>query len=346
MGGGGGGKGGGGSTTTVQKADPWEGQQPYLVGKGSERKLKPGAVGTTYTDPETGEKATRYSDDDYYWTSGTPGVFPEAARLYTSGGLAPEYYSGQTVSDLSGYTRQALQMQADRAMNGDAGINAARQAMQDIEDGTALQNNSGLNTLNAMSSAVNPYSDALYNRANQQALSQINGNFSKAGRYGSGAHENAVADASQNLANQFYSNAYNQQLQAAQAAGQMYNQGIGQQIMGAGQAQNLGNQAYTDAAALSEAGGVLEDYQQELLNAAKDKYDYEAQRPLLALQNYNALVQGDYGGSSSSSTSGTTSRSRLGNVAGGAMAGAGLGSSFGPMGTLAGAIGGGLLGLF
>lgn len=28
---GGGGKGGGGgSTTTVQKADPWEGQQPYL----------------------------------------------------------------------------------------------------------------------------------------------------------------------------------------------------------------------------------------------------------------------------------------------------------------------------
>lgn len=60
----GGGKGNSGSTTTVQKADPWEGQQPYLAGD------------------SRGE---------------TPifGVFPEANYLYTTGQLAPEYYPGR-----------------------------------------------------------------------------------------------------------------------------------------------------------------------------------------------------------------------------------------------------------
>lgn len=66
----GGGKGSsGGSTTTVQKADPWEGQQPYLVGG--------------------------------IHINGVPiaGTFYEANKLYQNGQLAPEYYPGQTVAD-------------------------------------------------------------------------------------------------------------------------------------------------------------------------------------------------------------------------------------------------------
>ena len=77
----GGGKGSsGGSTTTVQKADPWEGQQPYLVGG--------------------------------IHINGVPiaGTFYEANKLYQNGQLAPEYYPGQTVADQSPWTQQALQM--------------------------------------------------------------------------------------------------------------------------------------------------------------------------------------------------------------------------------------------
>lgn len=122
MGGGGkGGGGGGGSTTTVQKADPWVGQQPYLVGG---------------RHPESGEVI--------------PGVFIEAMKLYKNGQLSPEYYKGDTVAGQSDWTKQALQMQADRALNGSQLINDASNAMGNVMTGQALQGNQGLNTLNQM----------------------------------------------------------------------------------------------------------------------------------------------------------------------------------------------------
>ena len=129
----GGGKGGGGgSTTTVQKADPWEGQQPYLVG----------GVGV--------------AGDPIY------GTFFEANRLYGSGQLAPEYYPGQTVANQSPWTQQALQMQADRALNGSGVINSATGAIQGIMGGSGITGNQGLQTLNKMSQETSPYLDTLY----------------------------------------------------------------------------------------------------------------------------------------------------------------------------------------
>lgn len=407
MGGGGkGGGGGGGSTTTVQKADPWEGQQPYLKD-----------------------------------------IFEQAKNMYEGGQMAPDYFPGQTVAGMSDWTKQALQMQADRAMNGSQLINDASNAMGNVMTGQALQGNQGMNTLNNMKYADdssqqlkdlaggynnaaagqlgdhagnynnagagileqmaqedNPYTDALYNRANSQAQAGISASFNQAGRYGSGAHAAAAADAANNLANDMYSSLYdkrvnaatnagnlynqgfnaqtgalgtagqlynqgmstqagmigsagqlynqgfNSQAGAAQSAGQLYNQGIGQQIMGAGQAQQLGNQAYTDSAALSEAGGVMDDYNQQLINADIDRWNYDQNKALQALSNYNQLIQGNYGGTSTSTGQvqnygGNT----LGNVAGGALAGGGLGYMLGGAASpwiAGGAALGGLLGLF
>lgn len=276
-------------------------------------------------------------------------IFSEAQNLYDTGQLAPDYYAGNTVAPQSQWTQDALQMQADRAMNGDASISTAKGAMDNITSGNALAGNTGLNALNQMTEAVNPYSTALLNDAVGQANAQIDSGFSGAGRYGSGAHENAKADSVADLTNQFYSNAYNQQLQAAQQAGQLYNTGIGQQIVAGQTAQQLANQAYTDAAALSEAGGVLDDYEQSLINADIDRYNYDASKAMTALSNYNALIQGAYGGTTTSTQqdtgSSSGSSSRLGNVAGGAMTGASIGSAGGPWGAAAGGVIGGLLGL-
>lgn len=356
MGGGGkgGGGGGGGSTTTVQKADPWEGQQPYLTGQGGGWQLRPGAVGTPVTDEDgnvvknpDGSIRVQYKPEDYYQAPGIAGVFPEANKLYQTGQLAPDYYEGNTVAGQSDWTKQALQMQADRAMNGSQLINDASNAMGNVMTGQALQGNQGLNTLNQMAQEDNPYADELYNRANSQAQAGINAGFNAAGRYGSGAHAAASADAANNLANQMYGSMWDKRAAAAQGAGQLYNQGIGQQIMGAGQAQQLGNQAYTDAAALSEAGGVMDDYNQQLINADIDRWNYDQQKAMLALQNYNNLIQGNYGGTNTSTGQvQNTGGNRLGNVAGGALAGAGIGSYFGPWGAVAGGALGGLLGLF
>lgn len=273
-------------------------------------------------------------------------IFAESERLYNSGQLAPDYYSGTTVAPQSQWTQDALQMQADRALQGSTSVNTALAGMDNITSGNAIANNAGLNALKDMTTAVNPYSSALLNDAVGQATAQIDSGFSGAGRYGSGAHENARADSVADLTNQFYSNAYDKQMQAAQQAGQIYNTGIGQQVVAGQTAQQLANQAYTDAAALSEAGGIADDYQQQLINADIDRYNYDSQKALTALSNYNQLIQGTYGGTTTATGQQQSGGSTLGNALGGAMTGASLGSSFGPWGTAIGAIGGGLLGLF
>ena len=365
------GGGGGGSTTTVQKADPWAGQQPYLQN-----------------------------------------IFQQAQQLYNAGRMAPNYYRGQTVAGQSDWTKRALQMQAHRAQSGSALITNASNAMNsltsgqtlarnqglnrlnsltyDDSSGESLQNlassydNQGLNALNELASADNPYVDELYDRANSQTQAAINGNFSSAGRYGSGAHAAASADAAANLARnmysdlwdkradaaeaagqlynqseqtradmlasagQLYNQGFNAQSGAAQASGQLYNQAAGQQIVAAQTGQQLSNQAYTDAAALSEAGGMMDDYNQQLINADIDRYNYNQQKALLALQNYNNLIQGSYGGTTTTTGQQSRSGSTLGNVAGGALTGGGLAYMLGASNPIIGgaALVGGLLGLF
>lgn len=272
MGGGGGGKGGGGESETTSSSAPWSAQIPYLIGGKNSQ----------------GEEVK--------------GVFPEAARLYESGGLAGEYYPGQTVADESGYTTQARSMIADRATNGDANIDNAASSMANILNGTALGNNTGLNALNQYAQSTNPYIDALYSQAADKTNAAINSNFSANGRYGSGAQANAIADADTSLANQMYSNAYNQAVNAASNAANAYNQGINSQIAAATPAQSLSNQAYTDASQLAQAGTSLDDYNQSVVDADVDRWNYNQQRDMTALQNYLNLVGGSYGGSGTSTT--------------------------------------------
>lgn len=276
MGGGGGlfggGGGGGGESESTSSSAPWSPQIPYLIG------------GTNTQGDEV------------------PGVFPEAARLYQSGKLAGEYYPGETVAPESEYTLRARQMISDRAQNGSDVIDQATAGMTDVVNGSALRNNTGLNLLNQYAQSSNPYLDDLYKDASQEALSALNANFSKAGRYGSGAHEAAAGDVAENLANQMYSNAYNQAVGAAGTAAGAYNQGISNQIAAANPAQALGNQPYTDAGWLAQAGASLDDYNQSKVDAAVDRWNYNQQKDMTALQNYLNLVGGSYGGQAESHT--------------------------------------------
>ena len=275
-------------------------------------------------------------------------IFQQAQQLYNAGGMAPNYYPGQTVAGQSDWTKQALQMQADRAQSGSPLITNASNAMNNITTGQALAGNQGLNTLNQLAQEDNPYVDELYNRANSQVQSNLDGNFNRAGRYGSGAHEAAAADAANNLAAQMYSSLWDKRADAAQSAGQLYNTGIGQQVVAGQTGQQLANQAYTDAEALSQAGGMMDDYNQQLINANIDRYNYDQQKALLALQNYNNLIQGSYGGTTTTTGQQSNSGSTLGNVAGGALTGGGLAYMLGASNPIIGgaALAGGLLGLF
>ena len=463
--------GGGGGGTTTTKTEPWDEQKPFLI------------------------QSMQAASDLY-----------NNGNLHNSA-LAPEYYPGQTVANQSAWTKQALQMQANAAknMSKDKNMKAANSAVQQVANGTALKNNTGLNTLtslaqsapvtqqqvmnnqgmntlnsiasqaagagntglsalnnyatqnfNAGNSALqnlygytgaginagnaglaalnelsqndNPYMDSLYQRANNQAQASLDSNFNRAGRYGSGAHEAAAADAANNLANEMYSNLYNQRINAANAAsssylqgmneginaqnaaGQLYNQGLnmnisaandaagqynsalsqlinaaqgsgnlynqgisnlinsygqqanaannaaqayntgqGQRVAAASAGQQLANQKYTDAAMLSEAGGVQDDYNQQKINADIERYNYNAQRPLQQLATWNQLINGSFGGTTNTTGQQASGGSRLGNALGGAAAGAGLVGALAsnPAGWMVGtgAALGGLLGL-
>ena len=292
----------------------------------------------------TVQKADPWAGQQPYLTD----IFQTAQQLYNNGQLAPDYYPGQTVAGQSQWTQDALTMQADRAQNGSPLIDNASDAMNAITTGEALANNQGLNTLNQLASEDNPYTDELFNRANSQVQASLDSNFNRAGRYGSGAHEAASADAAGNLAAQMYASLWDKRADAASTAGQLYNSGIGQQIVAGQTSQQLANQAYTDAAALGEAGAALDDYNQQLINADIDRYNYTQNQALMALQNYNNLIQGSYGGTTTTTGQQDTSGSTLGNVVGGALTGGGLAYMMGASNPIIGgaALAGGLLGLF
>lgn len=388
-----GGKSGGGTTNTV--AEPWAGQQPYLtdVFQQANTMYYGGYLAPEYYGGNTVAGQSPYTTQAYGIVSnqanfGDNSYGSMRNAMTTTNNVLNRGISGNTgltnlnrVGDtnaankglgyLNGYTGQ-------NTLAGDTGYNKLVGY-----SGQNFNNNVGQNALASMTNAVNPYSQKLLGQAIDQETGKLNGNFSQAGRYGSGAHENAVADAATNLTNQFYSNAYDQQMQAAQnyannytanigqninaaqganqayqtdqgnklsaaqQAAQAYNTGVGNNIAAmndaAGaynnglQAQNqaalnskdLYNQRYTDAQWLSDIGANQENYNQALIDAAIDRYNYNSQRPLTALSNYNQLIQGTYGGTTTSTGKSGYTGSALGSAIGGATAAAGLANALG-----------------
>lgn len=67
----------------------------------------------------------------------------------------------------------------------------------------------------------NPYLDDVYNKAAGKVTAGVNANFSKAGRYGSGAHQGVLAENLGNLATDIYAGNYNQERTRQQQAGLM-----------------------------------------------------------------------------------------------------------------------------
>lgn len=403
------GKGGGGTTTT--KTEPWDGQKQYLTtamqaanalfspymqtdkqGNVTGLNTVNNALAPAYYKGNTVAPQSAWTTQALQMQADTAKNMASNPVMQAANSAAQQVASGQALKSNAGLTQlQGLAKNAPvtqaQALQGNAGMNYLNGLTgQGINAG-----NAALTQLNQLAQNDNPYMDALYQRANNQAQASLDSNFNRAGRYGSGSHEAAAADAANNLANEMYGslynqrvnaanaasqaylqgqsegiqarqaagnlynsgignliNAYGQQANAAQGAGSLYNQGVGQRVVAAGTGQQLAQQPYTDAAMLSEAGGVKDDYNQQLINAAIDRYNYEAQRPLQALSTYNQLISGSYGGTSTAQGQ-QAAGSKLGNVLGGALGGAGLvgGLVSNPAGWMigAGAGLGGLLGL-
>jgi hypothetical protein len=162
------------------------------------------------------------------------------------------------------------------------------------------------------------------------------------GRYGSGAMANAQSQAQQDLAtqlgnamNNLYGNAYQQgtqqMLEGAQGLSSNYNTAAQQQLAGASLAPNVVNSINAANSNLYNMGGNQQALQQAQINA-----------PWQLLNNYSNLIQGQYGGNTSTTTPYYTNQ--LAGGMGGALGGAALAGSMG-MNPMYGAAAGGLMGL-
>lgn len=204
---------------------------------------------------------------------------------------APNYYPAQTVVGFSPESEMSLDMMRDRALDPNSMTAQTANVVQ--------QNLMGTNPL--MSAAFQP------------VVNEVQSQFAKAGRYGSGANQQALAAALAPAA-----------LQAQQTA--------------IAQAPQIQNQ---DLSQLAAVGAAREGQAQAELQDQVNRFNFEQNIEQQKLKDYMALVGG---GTVGSNTIQPVQRNTAASALGGALGGAQLGAAagFNPM---LGAIGGGLLGM-
>lgn len=300
----------------------------------------------------------------------------------------PAYFPGQTFAGFAPQQEAAMGMMQSRAMGG----SPYESAMQDYltqafgtpqvdlsgSAGTAglLQGGAGAGQAGLMdmaSGGQNPYLDAMFGQASRGLTTQfqqatmpgIHAAFGSGGRTGSGAHQQAMGTAQQQLgtslgdmASQIYGGAYEsdaaRRLQAAQslqagalggvgAMGDLYG-AVDQSRARAGALAPIAQgMEYQNLDRLYGVGQNVQDMANQQIQDQMNRYQYYTEAPWQQLGRYQSLVGGQGYGGTTNVTGPGQGPSRGQKAIGGAAAGAGIGSAFGPWGTGIGA-GVGLLG--
>lgn len=280
-----------------------------------------------------------------------------------------------TVGPQATETLQSQQLGSARAQAGSPLEQAAQAENQRTVEGQYLGLSPAQPLLNSTMRgdylSANPYLDAMFARAaspvTQQftdvALPGISSMFSSAGRYGSGAQQDAMqrilgtygrtlGDLSANIYGQNYANERQLQAQAASGADQTYGRERLMQQQATEMAPQTAATDWRNIGMLGNIGADREAYSQNLVNDAVQRWNFEQQQPAQKLAEYARLVQGGVNLGGTTNSAGITQLpppNRLANAAGGGLLGYGLGSSGlgASMGMTGGwgALVGGLLGL-
>lgn len=282
--------GGGGNTTSNSVATPWTGQQPYLSN------VFQGAS-DTYNNYASNPQAS------------VAGFTPMQQQAM---GVTQGVANGTNFGNASGLNNAAGSYAAN-VLNGNTSASPASSAFARFANGSMLNSPYQSAALDAANNAVT--------RAYQTATApQTASAFEGAGRFGSGAYNQAVSQNQQDLATQLGNT-------DANLVNTMYQQGMGNMLAGAqglSQQQNAAlysapntvNSINAAATNLYNMGGNQQALNQSQINA-----------PWQLLNNYSNLIQGQYGGNTSTTTPYYTNQ--LAGGMGGALGGAALASSMG-----------------
>lgn len=227
-------------------------------------------------------------------------------------------YTGQKIADQSPETAMGLDRTAERAMNGSPLMAATQQNQLDTVNG------------NFMSPDSNPYLRENVDRALGDVQTRVNSQFNNA-NYGTTAHQETLARAMGEQANQLY--------------GANYNNERTNQMRSAMFAPQLAQTDYADASALLGVGDARRSLNQEGLNQQLADWTEQQQDPYKKLDTLASTISTASGGyaNSSSSAPNPYQTSPVAGMIGGGMAGYGLGQMAGGYGGY-GAAGGALLG--
>src|SRR5690348_11608047 len=245
----------------------------------------------------------------------------QAQNLYNQGGAT--YYPGNTVAPFSPMQEQYFSGVENLAQNGTPVENSATNQLTQTLNGAYLNPSS------------NPYLQDTFNSAANAVQQRLGSEYASQGRNPS-MSLGAQADEMNQLATQIYGGNY---------ANERENQ-----MKALAYSPATDNMGLVGLNALNSAGQQLQGQSQNMMDANQDLYDYYANLPYTNLSNFMNTVNSLSHGSSSSATGPGPARpsktaTALGGAATGAMTDAEVGSAFPGIGTAAGAIGGGLIGL-
>lgn len=287
----------------------WTKRSPLLDDVAGEpaRLMSGGKGGSDGGTTTTVQKSEPWAEQKPFLTFG----FNQAKQQYLT--QQPQYYPGTTVAPFSAETQAALGLEAARALAGSPVSAAAKDQVAATLAGDYLD-------------AGNPYFAGMMQNVGQAIRPQFDAQFAKAGRYGSGAHAAAFADA---LARA-----------GTEAAYQNWGQERDNMLKAASAAPPLAADDYRDIAMLADVGGQREKMSQATINDAVARYNFEQQLPYNSLAQYLNLIQGNFGGTSTTTRTEQMPRGAS-SVLAAASTGAGIGNTIAPGGTGAG-IGAGL----
>jgi hypothetical protein len=194
----------------------------------------------------------------------------EAQRLYQAGG--PQFFTGQGYVGPSQATQTGLAALQARAAAGSPLTGAAQNQLYGTIQGDYLGGNP------FFQGAFQPAAQAATTQFNK-AIGDISSAASKAGRYGSGAMTNLQNQAANTLAQSLTGT-------AGQLAYQNYAAERARQQSATMAAPELAQADYADINKMLAAGQFGEGYEQQALEAAKQKFAYEQNLPQAQLQTY------------------------------------------------------------
>ena len=241
-------------------------------------------------------------------TQSIPGELKPLATAYANkainlGNQGFQRYYGQRNEGLNTTQNLGIGMTQDRALNGDATVNAGAGNLQ-------RQLNSGPMgaTANPYANQGNPYLDSMVNKAQASVLGNANQAAVRSGSFGNSGIAEQAANKMGQVATDMYGGAYNQQAQLAESGAgrndQAHQNWAGNNLNASGQALNYGQQGYQDANQLMKVGQVMQNQDQNDRDFDYQQFTDQQNLPYKQLGAMSGVFGSNLGSSSTTQQTG------------------------------------------